>query len=161
MEHGLEAILAATMATYIDVPWYSEEPSSALIVAAACGETNTVRLLLNRMTHDNSIVERAISAAFTLEDGKDILELLLADLMDKLQGLDDISATFDRAVRSGQYDLVQRLCTRWAFLKSKGTLEGALLRAASIEGTLGRMKHLCEQGKSKLNTYSDWECKPC
>lgn len=105
-EHGLDAVLTAIMANHLDALWYSDEPSVALIVAATCGETNIVRLLLNRIAHDKFALERAISAAFPLQDGEVILELLVTRLLNKAQGSDDISAALDRAARSGRYGIV-------------------------------------------------------
>ena len=156
-EHGLEAILGRVM-TYINTTWYNKESSTAPIIAAACGETKVVRLLLDHMKPDKLVVERAISAAFPLEDGQDILEMLLRYLINKAQGFDDISSTFDRAVLSGRPGVVQWLCTKWTLPDSKGAFEGALLRAASIGGSLEKIMHLCEQGKSMLCKNDFAEC---
>ena len=157
-EHGLESILNQAIIMYTNTPSYSTESSTAPIVAAACGETNIVRLLLERLRPNSIVVERAISAAFSLEDGEDILELLLDYFMENAQGFDDISSTFDNAVLSGRPGVVQHLCTRWKIPDNRGTYEGALLHAASVEGSIESIRHLCEQDKGKLCTNDFTEC---
>ncbi len=149
-EHGLDAILVELMGMYKDAPSFDQECLTALVPAAWGGETQIVRLLLDRVIPDDETLDRSILAS--VESANEILsEMLISKALTPQGRFTGLPAALRRATLLGRTSIVTLILTSIPGGNSDNDIGGALLQDACKRGSLEAVKCILDRIEKEMD----------